>query len=240
MTNHTSLRHKAMRFVYTNFLLVTTLLCCWTVAHCQTVRGDHLIHTGIGIINPQPFTFSIFSSGGVGNPSPSYNLNYQYSVTNKFLIGAFSSYYRVNADYLTDLDEVAGLLEDADLNDLIQGLDCLLLGNCSTTIAERNNVFSLGGKFSYIKTLRKDFEVYVSAYLGYSINRRQTITEKVLSSVSEQLDLGVDVPRFIYFSSIGIRTYLNDHWALQGEFGYGNSHLLNLGITYRITKDTEK
>lgn len=202
----------------------------------KTIQGDHLLHTGIGFLNPQAFTFSIFSASGGGNPSISANLNYQYALGDKFLMGAFVSYYRVDANYNTSFEDLDALFEDITFDDVINNIDCIALGNCSTTITERVSVYSLGLKLSYIKSIATGLETYVSGYLGYSYNRRKTITESALDLVSEELDLNVDVPTFIYYSSVGLRYYLRPKIALQCEYGYGNSHLLNVGLTFRLTK----
>jgi len=200
----------------------------------HTSRGDHLLYGGVGFVNPEAFTFNIFSASGGGNPTVSANLNYQYAIHDRFLVGAFTSYYRVNADYNTSFEDLAELFEEITLDDLLNNFDCIVLGNCSTTITERVSVFSVGGKFSYTKNIAKEFETYMSAYLGYSFNRRKTLTESALDLISAELDLGVKVPTFIYFSSVGVRYYFSSKWAIQGEFGYGNSHLINVGVSYKL------
>jgi len=141
--------------------------------------------------------------------SKSANINYQYAVHRKVLIGAFFSYYRVNADYNTSLDQIADSFEDITLDDLISNFDCIVLGNCATTISERVSVYTIGGKLSYTKNIVSDLETYMSGYLGYSFNRRRTITEAALNILSTELDLGVNVPTIIYFSSVGLRYYFS-------------------------------
>jgi len=200
----------------------------------QTARGDQLLYAGVGFVNPEAFTFNIFSTTGGGNPTVSYNINYQYAIHQRFLLGAFVSYYRVNADYNTSVNEVAELFDEPTLDEFVDNFDCLILGNCSTTISERVSVYSLGGKLSYTKRIVHQLETYMSGYLGYSHNMRETITESVLYLISAELDLGVEVPRFIYFSSVGVRYYFTPELAIQGEFGFGNSHLLNIGVCYKL------
>jgi len=67
--------------------------------------------------------------------------------------------------------------------------------------------------------------------LGYSFNRRETITESLLEEVSQILKLNVGVPTIVYFTSAGVRYSLSKKYALFGEVGYGNSHLFTLGLT---------
>lgn len=200
----------------------------------KTAKGDQLLHMGIGFLNPEAFTFSIFSANGGGSPSISANLNYQYAVSDKFLLGAFVSYYRVDANYNTSFEELDTLFQDITLDDLLTNIDCILLGNCKTTISERVSVYTLGAKLSYIKSIANELETYISGYLGYSFNRRKTITETALDAFSDELDLNVNVPTFIYYSSVGLRYFVSPRIAIQGEYGYGNSHLLNVGLTFKI------
>lgn len=218
------------------FFISLPALKSQTTQPFNTNQGDQLLHLGIGFLNPEAFTFSIFSASGGGNPSISANLSYQYAAGNKFLIGAFASYYRVNANYNTSFEELEELFTDITFDDIINNIDCIVLGNCSTTITQRVSVYTIGLKLSYIKTLSSNLETYVSGYLGYSYNRRKTITESALNLISEELDLKVEVPTFIYYSSVGLRYYLKPRLALQCEYGYGNSHLLNVGLTYKLAR----
>ncbi len=200
----------------------------------RTYSGDHLLYAGVGTINPTPFTFTIFSIDGSGNPSASANINYQYKATDRFLVGGFASYYRVNANYEITSDRLSDILNEPNLNDILDNLDCVHFGDCDVDIGERVSIYSLGAKLSYEKSLDKGFETYVSGYLGYSFIRRQTIAEQALELFSDELSAGVSVPTFIYFSSVGLRYYLNQRFAIQGELGFGNSHLINLGISYNM------
>ncbi len=226
-------------------VLLTILIFSLTHLSAQTVDSDHssyktyqgnqLLHAGVGFLNPTAFSFSIFSANGGGNPSVSANLNYQYALTQKFLVGVFGSYYRVDANFDTSFEELDVLFEDITFDDFIQNIDCIALGNCSTTISERVSVYSLGLKLSYTKRIIQELETYLSGYAGYSFNIRKTITESALNLVSEELDLNVEVPTFIYYSSVGLRYYLTERLALQAEYGYGNSHLLNVGLTMKLS-----
>jgi hypothetical protein len=198
-------------------------------------KGDKLLSVYAGFINPEPFTFSIFSFSGVGSPSPSANINFQYAVSNRFTFGPFASFYQVDANYSNSVDQFEALLQSEDFNDIVGGLDCLLLGNCDDlTVLERISVFTVGGKISYTRNFTDALETYISMHLGYSINRRETIAEGILNSVSDELGLGVEVPSFVYFTSVGGRLFLNRKYAAFGEFGFGNSHLLTIGITMRL------
>lgn len=204
-------------------------------AQHRLYKGDRFLSAYAGFVNPEPFTFSIFSFSGAGNPSPSANINFQYAVSNRLTLGPFVSFYRVDADYTNTVDQFEVLLASQSFNELLGGLDCLFLGNCDDlTVTERVSVFTFGGKVTYVRNIIDELETYLSMHLGYSINRRETIAEGVLNSVSDELGLGVQIPSFVYFTSAGARLFLSDRYAMFGEFGYGNSHLLTLGLVMKI------
>ena len=217
------------------YILLST--CVISAQANRTYSGDHLVYAGAGTINPTPFTFTVFSIDGSGNPSASANINYQYKATDRLLVGAFASYYRVNANYQITSERLSDILNEPNLNDILGNLDCVLFGDCDVDIGERVSIYSLGAKLSYEKSLDRGFETYVSGYLGYSFNRRETIAEQALELFSDELSAGVSVPTFLYFSSVGLRYYLNQRFAIQGELGYGNSHLINLGISCNMSTD---
>jgi len=227
------------------FLLLFTSFSVWAQRDDSSVpvpnfvnqKGDQMLSASLGLLNPESFAFSIFGFSGGGNPSPSLNIQYEYAISPYVGIGAFGSFYRVNANLNESADDILSALNGGDIDDIINDLGCFLLGNCgSTNIQERVSVITFGGKLVYHKNIIKDLDTYASTYLGYSVNRRQTITETLLNSVSDQVGLGVNVPTFVYFSSIGARYYFNEKWAAYGEFGYGNSHLLLLGVSHRFNK----
>lgn len=196
---------------------------------------DHLISASVGFINPESFTFDILGFAGGGNPTPSVNLHYEYSITNDIALGAYASFYRVNANAANSIQDVANTIGNGDIDMILSDLGCLILGSCSdATVTERINVFSIGGKFSYHRNIFTDFDTYFSTYVGYAVNRRKTITENLLDLISEEVGLGINVPRVVYFTSIGARYFIKEHIGIYGEVGYGNSHILNIGVSYRI------
>ena len=65
-------------------------------------------------------------------------------------------------------------------------------------------------------------------------NHCKTKTENLLDLLSDDTGLGINVPRVVYFTSIGVRYFLNEKIGLYSEVGYGNSHILNIGVSYRI------
>jgi len=221
--------------IYIFIIAMVVFITSHLPAQTRLYKGDRLVTAYAGFINPEPFTFSIFSFSGVGNPSPSANINFQYAVSNRFTIGPFASFYRVDADYTNSIDQYELLLESQSFNDLIGGLDCLILGNCDDlTVTEKVSVITFGGKISYTRNIVDGLETYLSMHLGYSINRHKTITEGVLNSVSDELGLGVQIPSFVYFTSAGGRLFVSERIAIFGEFGYGNSHLLTLGLITKL------
>lgn len=202
-------------------------------------KGDKNLNIGIGLINGTEFAFNLIGGGsGSGSPSPSVNLSYDYGVSQMISVGAFFNYYKVDAQNDFTLDDINAIIDDplcalaCNSPIPIPGAeDCLCDGG---TITERNNVFTLGGKLSYHKIILEGFDTYASTYLGYSFNRRKTVTESVLSSVLNEIDSEVTVPKIVYFASAGVRYYITPKIGLYGEYGYGNTHLLQLGATYRL------
>lgn len=201
-------------------------------------KGDQNINIGIGLINPSGFAFNLVGGGsGAGNPSPSFNLSYEYGLTQAISIGAFFNYYRVDAQNDYTIDDITDIVNDplcalqCNSPFPIPGAeDCICEGG---TIKERNNVFTFGGKLSYHIYKLEKLDTYASTYLGYSLNRRKTITESAVSSLLNGFDSKVNIPTIVYFVSAGARYYIIPQIALFGEFGYGNTHLLQLGFTYR-------
>ncbi len=210
------------------------------------IKGEQQINANIGILNTQDFAFSLFGQSGGGEPSPSLNLSYDYAVTNQIRIGAFAGYYRVDATQSSTLSalstgldglgvDIGGLLSSLGVDEIL----CSTLGincpeNTTTDVQERVNVLSFGGKLMYSRPLVDKIDTYVSTYLGYSINNRETITEEALNTASEQLGLNVEVPDFIYYGSVGARYYLTPQIGIYGEFGQGNVHTLKLGLSLKL------
>ncbi len=202
-------------------------------------KGDKNINVGIGLINGTDFAFNLIGGGsGSGNPSPSFNLSYDYGISHLISVGAFFNYYKVDAQNEFTLDDINSIIDDplcalaCNSPIPIPGAeDCLCDGG---TITERNNVFTFGGKLSYHRFVIEGLDTYASTYLGYSFNRRNTITESVVSSVLNEIDSEVTVPKIVYYASAGVRYYFTPQLGLYGEFGYGNTHLLQLGATYRL------
>lgn len=201
-------------------------------------KGDQNINIGVGLINPTDFAFNLIGGGsGTGSPSPSFNLSYDYGLTQAISIGAFFNYYRVDAQNDYTLDDLTDIVNDplcalkCNSPFPVPGLeDCICEGG---SIKERNNVFTFGGKLSYHIYKLEKLDTYVSTYLGYSINRRKTITESAIGSLLNEFDSEVSIPTIVYYVSAGARYFIIPNIAVFGEFGYGNTHLLQLGLTYR-------
>jgi len=216
-------------------ILIYTLLISSISLSGQMMKGQKTLSIYSGFINPEPFTFSIFTFSGVGNPSPSFNIGINYAVTNKITVGPFASYYRVNADYSNSLDQYVLLLDSDDFNQVVSGLGCIVLGSCDPAlVSEKISVFTIGAKATITRNIVKEIETYLSMHLGYSISRREAVVDAILETEIDQLDLGVEVPSVIYYTSVGLRKFISHKYALFGEFGYGNSHLLTVGVTMRM------
>ena len=202
-------------------------------------KGDQNLNIGIGLINPSDFAFNLIGGGsGAGSPSPVLNLSYEYGLAQTISIGAFASYYRVDVQNDYTLDDLNAIINDplcalaCNSPIPIPGTeDCVCEGG---SITERNNVFTIGGKLSYHIYKIEKLDTYASTYLGYSFNRRKTISESAIGAILDEFDSSVTVPTFVYYASAGIRYFITPQLGMYGEFGYGNSHLLQLGVTYRL------
>lgn len=201
-------------------------------------KKGHLLNLGAGLFtNPNKFSFDILTGGnGTGDPSPAINISYEYGLTNEIGVGALIGYYRVDAQQefsLADIDRVF-IFDEACL------VECLLPinlgGSCDCgkrTAAERVNVLTVAGKFSYHFVRLRKLDSYTNLTLGYSFNRRKTIVDETLTLVAEQVSPETKIPTFIYYVSLGLRYFITPNIAAFGEFGYSNVHLLHTGVTYR-------
>ncbi len=202
-------------------------------------KGDHLLNLGVSFLpNPSDFALDLFTGGtGSGNPSPAINLHYEYSLTNNLSLGGLFGYYRVDAQQDLSLDAVADLLDDPEC-----AIRCLtpFVGDCNCeapTIKEKVNVYTIAGKLVYHQQLAiiPELDFYTSITAGYSFNRRKTIIERLGDVALDELTTsGVNVPTFIYYISVGGRYFLNENWAIFGEGGFSNVHLVQAGVTYRF------
>lgn len=233
--------------------ILTLLLCSqWAISQetntkqqrdpitYQHNKGDKILNVGVGLINPTEYAYSVIGgSSGAGSPSPSINAAFDYGITQHLSIGAFANYYRVSASSTLDLSSIEDIVDQIN-DDPFCATQCLLgitiTSNCicSTEIEERVNVLSLGGKLTLRRPLTPEIDTYASTYLGYSFNKRQTITESALDGILDLSGSSVDVPSFIYFGVIGARYFITPSIAVYGEFGYSNVHLLQLGASYRL------
>jgi hypothetical protein len=196
------------------------------------LAGEKQVNFDVGLINAQNFAFSLFGSSGGGDPSPSFNLSFDYALTNNIALGAYTSYYRVDASSSIPLDNLD--IDNLDINDLLTGIGCLLGGDCNTEIQERISVYTMGGKLMLHQPVLEKISTYASTYLGYSFNKRKTITEEGLDAVSNELGLDTEVPSLVYYASAGARLYVTNKLGIYGEYGYGNVHLLKIGLSYKL------
>jgi len=201
-------------------------------------KGDQAINLNVGFLNSSDYNFSLFQASGAGDPSTSVQLSYEYGLTDQISIAGFTSYYTVDANTDFNVEEIADQLSGIDINDLgslLTSLECILNpSSCGTTVSERVDVYTFGGKLRYSQSYMDKLETYATTYLGYSINKRNTITEQALNTAVDQLGLNTEVPSFIYYGGIGGRYFITRNVGLYGEFGYGNVNLLKLGISYRL------
>lgn len=223
------------------------------------LKGAHQVNLSLGILNTTDFAFNVFGGTGAGDPSPSANLEYMYGLSNSFGIGVHFNYYRVNAQQKIILSEIVDDFFDdpecaaacavgmIDTDNLLGDLLGDLFGNndncaCTGGSKERVNVFTFAVKgAAHIKRF-KNIDTYSSFIAGYSINRRQTITEQILTTALNEANRTLEetpIPTFIYAASVGARYYLSPKIAIYGEYGLGNVHTLRLGATYRFVNDND-
>lgn len=223
--------------ISTVILVLSLSISSISAQYATMHKGDQLISASIGLFNPEEFAFDFLGFSGSGEPSPSFNLHFQHSISDHVAIGAFGNYYRVNA---SSLNRVEDLLTDFSFDivgDLLGNLACSILGNCGELDAnERLNVFTLGGSLTYHTQISDKIDTYASTNLGYSINRRKSFTGELLDILKDQTGLGVKIPNFVYYTSVGARYYVTPDIGIYGEAGYGNSHLFQLGLTYKLSK----
>lgn len=206
------------------------------------IGGDHHFNLGIGLINRNDFVFDIFGINTAADPTPALNISYEYALLDEISIGIQGSFFRVNAQRelsieLTDFENIfEDLLNDPCYLPCTIGLPALGDCNCEVegTVTERVTVSTIGGKLAYHRKLLPKLDTYSTVFLGYSFNRRKTIIEQTLNEVADEIGVESDVPSFVYYANAGLRFYVTEQIGVYGEYGYGNSHLLNLGLTYRL------
>ncbi len=202
---------------------------------------DKALSIGIGFLNAESFTFNLFGSNGSGEPSPSIHALYEIGLTDMISIAGYVDYYRVDAQAPINLNTIADQVSGIDISDLgsvFTTLQCLLnpslCANETSVVEERVNVFTLGGKLRIHRSFVPGLDTYASTYLGYSFNRRKTITESALDAVSNEVGLGIEVPTIVYYGSLGARYFVTDKLGIYGEYGVGNVHLLKIGVSLRM------
>lgn len=205
----------------------------------QLQKGDQRMSLGVSFLpNPQDFAFDLFTGGtGSGDPAPALNLHYEYNVSNGIILGGLVNYYRVNAQQEIALNDIADLLDDPQC-----AIDCLLpftIGSgcmCDEPIVkERINVFTIAGRLTYYRTVAPKLGLYSAITAGYSFNRRKTVVERLGDiALSEIRTKESKVPTFVYYLTVGGRYFINDRWAVFGEGGFSNVHLVQVGVSYKL------
>jgi len=202
------------------------------------LQGDQALNISVGLLNMNDFTFSLFQANGKGNPSPSFNLSYEYGLLKNIRIAGFTSFYRVESSNSYSINSLVDQISSIDINDFgsaVNQIQCILNPeSCKTSVKERVSVFTIGGKLSLHKPFVEGIDTYASTYLGYSFNRRKTVTEQALDVAVEQLGLNTDIPTIVYYASAGARYFITPKIGIFGEYGLGNVHLLKLGATYKL------
>lgn len=202
------------------------------------LQGDQALNLSTGLLNASDFSFDLFKANGSGEPTPSIQLAYEYGLIDKLSIAGFVSYYKVDASTPISYEDLADQISSIDITDfgsIINSLNCIINpSDCGTSIQERVNVFTVGGKLRLNHPLLENLDTYASTYVGYSFNRRKTIVESALQGAIDEVGLETEIPTVVYYGSIGLRFFLTSKIGVWGEYGLGNVHLLNLGVSYRL------
>jgi hypothetical protein len=199
------------------------------------LKKSHNFNLGLGLFNGLSSTFNLLgiNENISGNPSPAIHFQYEYGLSEQLGIGVYADYYKVDAEF--NLPSNIDPLDDplcyaqclTGIN--ITGCDC---GN--QKINTRRNVFTLAGRLAYHRALLKDVDVYTSIIAGYSFNRRKKIEEVLLEELLNSANVTNNIPTFIYKVSAGARYFFSPELGAYGELGWSNTHILRLGMTYRI------
>lgn len=198
------------------------------------LKGSHNFNFGLGLFNPTATSFRIlgFNTDFSGNPSPAINFAYEYGLTEGIGIGLYADYYRVNGEYNipTNIDPLDDPLCYAQcLTGIVINCDC-----GSQKVNDRRNVFTIAGRLAYHRALIKDVDIYTSIIAGYSFNRRKKLEEVLLEEILKNTNISDNLPTFIYKVNGGARYFFSPGWAIFGELGWSNTHILRIGTTYRI------
>ena len=119
---------------------------------------------------------------------------YEYGLLKNIRVAGFASFYRVESNNNFNLNSLTDQLSNIDISDFGSVLGCIFNpAECSSSVGERISVFTVGGKLSLHKPLIEGIDTYGSTYLGYSFNRRKTITEQALDVAIDQLPYFVKV-----------------------------------------------
>ncbi|MEL6986907.1 MAG: hypothetical protein AAGK97_03665, partial [Bacteroidota bacterium] len=199
------------------------------------IKGSHSFGLGLGFINGTQTTFKLFGleENFSGNPSPAIHLQYEYGVTNLLGIGIYADYYRVDGEFnlpqnIDPLDDPLCYLQCVTGVNLT-GCDC---GN--QQINTRRNVWTIAGRVAYHHPIIKDVDLYTSIIAGYSFNRRKKIEEVLLEEILKTANITNNIPTFIYKVNGGMRYFFSPEMAAYGEVGFSNTHIIRVGLNYRI------
>jgi len=189
-------------------------------------KKSHTFNVGIGFPNKLDALFKGLDLVGItegGKATPQLTFKYEYGLTEEMGIGLHVGYYQLQSPQLSfETSELVGLLCDI----FPEGCDVInntVSGNLKVT------ALSVAGRWTYHIHFLEKLDTYSSAVLGYSFLREKTTGEGITDQFS-----AINIPSFVYFTSVGARYYFNEHLGLYGEFGYGSITYANAGLTYRL------
>lgn len=189
-------------------------------------KNSHTFNLGVGFPNKLDALFRGLDLIGIvegGRATPQLTFKYEYGLTEEIGFGLHVGYYELQSPKLQfEVPELVGLLCD------IFPEGCELINN---TVSGNLKVtaLSIAGRGAYHFQFLDKLDTYSSVVVGYSFLREKTTGEGITDQFS-----GINVPSFVYFTSVGGRYYFNEHWGIYGEFGYGSITYANAGLTYRL------
>lgn len=205
------------------------------------IPKSHSFHLGVGFPNKVGLTFSGLDIADTflgtqqvegGYTTPQFTFRYEYTLDEEIGIGLHLGYWEAETPTLAFGSSLLQPQEGV-LGELVDGFCDLFPSQCELVEetlegSKKVTAFSIAGQISYHQRVLPKLDSYASAVGGFSIVR-----EKNVGDSNDEFEL-LEVPTFVYYTSVGVRYYFSPQFALYGEIGYGNITNFNAGITFRI------
>ena len=208
------------------------------------IVGSHNFHLGVGFPNKVGTTFSTLETidnftqqftekelVDGGYTTPQFTLRYEYVLTEELGIGANFGYWEARTPNfafgnLPPLD--LGGIDDVLCETIPALCEVVELVDETLTGSKKVRSYSISGQLTYHKRVFPKIDSYATAAAGYNFVR-----EKNVGDPRDKFK-NINLPTFVYFTSVGLRYYINPKLGIYGEIGYGNISNFNAGLTVRI------